>query len=105
MNIAETTELLTRVQIIDNRRVEEATVLAWFELVDDLDFDQALEAVRLHFRESTEYLKPVHVRAGVERIRVAGLGPERDEFGNDIEPDAPALAAFRRLAQQKEIGA
>lgn len=98
MNIQETTELLTRIQIIDNRRVEEATVLAWFELVEDLALDAALEAVRLHFRESTEYLKPAHIRAGIERIRVSGLGPREDDFGNVIDPDAQALAAHNRLA-------
>lgn len=97
MNIQETTELLTRIQIIDNRRVEEATVLAWFELVGDLDLAPALEAVRLHFRDSTEYLKPAHVRAGIERIRVAGLGAQEDEHGNLIDPEPAALAAYQRL--------
>ncbi|MCT1363933.1 hypothetical protein [Microbacterium sp. p3-SID131] len=104
MNIQETTELLTRIQVIDNRRVEEATVLAWFELVDDLDLATALEAVRLHFRESTAYLTPAHVRVAVERIRLAGLGPQQDEYGNDIEPDYPAVAAYERLhPEQKAI--
>lgn len=96
MNIQQTTELLTRIQIIDNRKVEEATVLAWHELVGDLDFDMAVEAAKLHFRESTAYLTPAHVRANVERMLVAGLGDREDECGNRVEPDPVALAALRR---------
>lgn len=106
MNIEGTNDLLVHIQIIDNRQVGDATVLEWHELVSDLDYDEALEAVRLHFRDSTEYLKPAHIRAGVERIRRAGLGPQRDEFDNDIEPDRPAIAAYQRLnPDAKEITA
>lgn len=103
MNIRETTELLTRAQLIDNRRVEEATVLAWHELVDDIDFAPAVEAVRLHFRESTAYLVPAHVRKNVDRILYAAEQPE-DEYGNPLEPDRAALAARARLQQRPELG-
>ncbi|WP_336642301.1 hypothetical protein [Microbacterium sp. MMO-56] len=98
MNIRETTDLLVRIQIIDNRRFEEATVLAWHVLVGDLDYAAAVEAVQLHFRESTAYLVPAHVRQGVERILLAGLGAREDEFGNVLDVDEPALAAHQRLA-------
>ncbi|UGS27603.1 hypothetical protein K8F61_05285 [Microbacterium resistens] len=98
MNVQETTDLLTRIQIIDNRRVEEATVLAWFELVADLDHGMAVEAAKLHFRESTAYLTPAHVRANVERIRFAALGPVEDEWGNLVDPEPAALEAAQRLA-------
>lgn len=96
MNVQETTDLLTRIQVIDNRRVEEATVLAWFELVADLDHGQAVEAAKLHFRESTVYLTPAHIRANVERMQVASLGAREDEWGNPVEVDEAALSAYRR---------
>ncbi|MFK4760329.1 hypothetical protein ACI3KS_05275 [Microbacterium sp. ZW T5_45] len=106
MTIDETATLLANIQLIDNRRVEEETIIAWHVLVGDLDFTMSLEAARLHFRDSTEYLKPAHVRAGVERILLAGLGSRQDEFGNDIETDGPALAAFQRIsASRKELSA
>lgn len=104
MTIDETATLLANIQLIDNRRVEEETIIAWHALVSDLDFSMSLEAARLHFRDSTEYLKPAHVRAGVERILLAGLEARQDEFGNDVEIDGPALAAHRRLtASRREI--
>lgn len=98
MTIEETATLLANIQFIDNRRIEEQTIIAWHSLVGDLDFSMALEAARLHLRESTEYLRPAHVRGGVERIMLAGLGPRRDEFDNELPVDGPALAAHRRLA-------
>lgn len=97
MDIDETADLLAEVQLIDNRRVEEATLVAWHRLVDDLDYSEAVEAVRLHFRTSTAYLTPAHLRVAVDRIRLAGLGPREDEWGNEIEPDVPAVAAWERL--------
>lgn len=104
MDITQTADLLAEVQLIDNRRIEEATLVAWHRLVDDLDYAEAVEAVRLHFRTSTAYLTPAHVRAAVERIHQAGIGPMQDEFGNDIEPDLPAVAAYERLhPEQKAI--
>lgn len=103
MNIQETNALLTRIQVIDNRQIGDSTVLAWHELVEDLDYRMAVEAVRLHFRESTAYLVPAHVRAGVERILLAGLGAREDEFGNRLDVDEPALAAHRRLRAAREV--
>jgi hypothetical protein len=35
----------------------------------DLGYDEALQAVRAHFRDSTDYLKPAHVRRLVMEIR------------------------------------
>lgn len=105
MNIQETNQLLIRIQVIDNRQIGDSTVIAWHELVGDLDYGQAVEAVKLHQRESTAYLTPAHVRANVERILLAGLGAREDEWGNEIEADTSALSAWRRLQQQKGIGA
>ena len=105
MNIQETNQLLIRMQVIDNRQIGDATVIAWHELVGDLDYAASVEAVKLHQRESTVYLTPAHVRANVERIVLAGLGARDDEFGNALEVDEPALAAHRRLAAVRAIGA
>ncbi|MBS1674101.1 MAG: hypothetical protein JSS74_09075 [Actinobacteria bacterium] len=105
MNIQQTNQLLIRIQMIDNRQIGDSTVLAWHELVGDLSYEHALEAVKLHQRESTAYLTPAHVRANVERIMLAGLGRREDEYGNEIEADRPALAAWQRLQLQKGISA
>lgn len=105
MNAIEIGKLLGEISGIDNRQVDEGTVMLWIPLVGDLDFSQSIEAVRLHRRESTAYLLPAHVRQGVERILLAGLGTRQDEWGNDLDEDTAAVAAWRRLQQQKGISA
>lgn len=105
MNIQETNQLLIRIQVIDNRQIGDSTVLAWHELVGDLSYEHAVEAVKLHQRESTAYLTPAHVRANVERMLTAALGDREDECGNRIPADPVALAAYQRAtAAWKGIG-
>lgn len=104
MNAVEVGKLLAEVSVIDARQVDEAAVLVWMPLVGDLDYAMSVEALRLHRRESTAYLTPAHIRANVERMLLASLGERRDEWGNRIEPDAVALAAYRRaVAGRGEI--
>lgn len=104
MNIQQTNQLLARIQVIDNRQIGDSTVLAWHELVGDLDYAASVEAVRLHFRESTSYLLPAHVVQGVARILHADPNPE-DEHGNRLARDEAALAARQRLAAHREVTA
>lgn len=97
MNIEETSKMLGLIQVIDNRRVDEATILAWLPLVEDLEYAEAVEAVTMHRRESTGYLLPAHVRQNVARIRSASPFVE-DEFGNLLPVDEVALYAQRKIA-------
>lgn len=56
----------------DRRTIGETDIRAWHQDIGDLDFDVACEAVSVHFRESTEYLMPAHLRriaAGIIRER------------------------------------
>lgn len=102
MNIEQTAELLARMQLIDNRRVEKLTISVWHELVGDLDSGLAIEAVKLHQRESTAYLTPAHVRGNVERMLRASLGDGTDEWGNRIPADPGAVAAYQRATSTRK---
>lgn len=68
MNKSDVAKVLTIASAVDNRRVEPETVNAWFELIGDLSVEVAVEAVRLHQRESDDYLMPVHVRRNAARV-------------------------------------
>lgn len=104
MDIQQTAELLGEIVIGDNRRVDDDVLMQWHELVGDLDFATAREAVMLHRRESTAWLTAAHVRANVERMRVAALGPQEDDNGNLIAPEPAALDAARRaLGRNREV--
>ena len=89
MNNAQVAAVLAKIQLGDNRETDAAgLVLAeWVDSIGDLDFDDAVEAVRMHRKESTDYLTPAHVRAGVKRVR------ELRSPSNDTTPDR-----FKQLA-------
>lgn len=94
MNLAETYDLLIMIRQFDNRQVDDGTVVAWHATLGDLEYRDCAVGVVDHFRESDDYLKPVHVRRGAERSaerrRIAdrdarlaavpelGAGPTRD---------------------------
>jgi hypothetical protein len=68
VNLAETHDLLTLIAVYDNRRFDDATVLAWHEVLGDRSFADCRIAVVKHFGSSHEYLMPVHVRQGAAEI-------------------------------------
>lgn len=71
MNLAETNDLLTLASTLDNRRFDDATVVAWHEILADLPFVDCRAAVFAHFAEESAYLMPVHIRRrAVEADRI-----------------------------------
>lgn len=68
MTPADIARVLAKAAAFDSRTVGEADILAWFEALGDLDVDDALAAVTRHYRESTDWLKPAHVRRIVGEI-------------------------------------
>ncbi len=102
MDIQQTAQLVALIQIGDNRRVDRAVIAAWHDLVQDLPLDDALEAVRVHRRESTDYLLPAHVIAGVKRLRGARLAAAEPPMP-DVDPDDVAAYQARRRQMLAEI--
>lgn len=68
MNLVETHDLLTLVAKYDNRRFDDATVMAWQEVLADLPFDDCRTAVVAHFGGAEVYLMPVHIVRGATDI-------------------------------------
>lgn len=69
MNARDVSQVLAKAAAFDNRTIGEAEILVWLEAIGDLPLEDALTAVTRHYRESTEWLKPVHVREQVLAIR------------------------------------
>lgn len=89
MNLAETHDLLTFIAVYDNRRFDDATVLAWHPIVSALSFDDCRAAVVEHFATSEAYLMPVHVRAGA-RERAHRRREHEDRLAIQAELEGPA---------------
>ena len=68
MNKAECAKVLAKIQLGDNRQVDQLTLEEWFDTIGHLDFLAAVAGVRLHRQESTEYLMPAHVIRNANRV-------------------------------------
>ncbi|HBH58506.1 MAG TPA: hypothetical protein DDY41_10280 [Arthrobacter bacterium] len=66
MNIAETSMVLAKIQAFDNRNVDDATTIAWQEVLEPHTVQDALEAVSDYFRVYSAWIMPAHI---VERVR------------------------------------
>jgi hypothetical protein len=67
---AETARLLAKIQAYDRRTVGKADIAAWHEAIGDVPYSEALFAVAVHFRSSTEWLLPARLRELVKSARV-----------------------------------
>lgn len=104
MNTDELTMLLARIQVIDNRQVDALTIEAWTPLMSRIDYADAVQAVNHHFTNSTDYLQPAHIRAGVARVRSDREREEsRQRAMRPIEPSRntfPGREVFNAMVQQ-----
>lgn len=73
MNVEEVTVLLARIQVLDNRQVDELTIQAWTPLLAHVPYGAAVDAVNGHFQQSTEYLQPAHIIGRVRAVQRAAL--------------------------------
>lgn len=62
MTPSEVARVLTKAAAYDSRTIGEADVLAWHEVLSEVDLADGLAAVALHYAEHTERLMPAHVR-------------------------------------------
>lgn len=88
MKRSEVAELLARVVAFDRRTIGDSDVLAWYEVLSDIDYQDALAAVVGHFKISQEWLMPVHVRTGAKALRRERLSRVVDHVP-DADPDIP----------------
>jgi len=85
VNAAQVAAVVAKIRLGDNRETSREVILEWVDSIGDLDFDDAVEAVRMHRRETTVYLQPAHVRANVRLLRA------RRE--RDVRVSQPMVAA------------
>lgn len=61
MNLQDANKLLTAIAVGDNRKVDDVAIAYWAGLLYDIRLADALQAVAVHRRESTEWLQPAHI--------------------------------------------
>lgn len=101
MNTEQLTTLLARIQVLDNRQVDELTIQAWAPLMEDVNYHDAVAAVNRHFRESTEYLKPAHIIRSIRTAHQGTMSETRDECPPGMHrrlPDGTCILCTNRPA-------
>lgn len=69
MTPADMADVLTAIGAYDGRKISDIDVAAWHAAVGDLDRDDALTAVARHHGNTTDWMKPGHLRQIVLTIR------------------------------------
>lgn len=87
MNLVETDQLLTVIQNLDKRKIDDATVLLWQQILGDLDYADCVRAAINHFRESTDYLLPAHIVAGARTIERERIREENQRRALEAAPE------------------
>lgn len=76
MNIAEARKLLEEVSVIDNRKLSQELVQAWYKIVGHIDYRVAERALLLARRDpNIAYVEPKHIMAKVPQA----IGELNDE--------------------------
>jgi hypothetical protein len=103
MNHAETYDLLTFIAAYDNRRFDDATVLAWQPIFADMPFADCRMAVTAHFASSEAYLMPVHVAQGAREIERRRIRAERERLAIEQAPVLDPRPLSDRSAEIQEF--
>lgn len=79
MDIKETGLLLAKMSLVDNRTCSQETILAWQEILQDTEYEDALTALLTHWRTSPDYIRPYHI---VEGAKVAKAERRKQVYGS-----------------------
>lgn len=90
MNTREAFQLLTLASARDGRTVDVEVATVWADDLAYIPLEDAVEAARMHYRESSAWLMPAHVTANVKRIREQRDREER--VRRQLEPPKPLPA-------------
>lgn len=69
MTIEETAKLLAKIALIENKSATDEQIVAWAEILSDVMFVDANEALVRHYKSSTESVKPAHIYRGAKEAK------------------------------------
>lgn len=69
MTPADTAKVLAKMSAFDQRTIGEADVVAWHEVIGGFNLQDCLEAVTLHYRETSQRAMPADIRKLAMGIR------------------------------------
>lgn len=100
MSPADAAKVLTLIATYDNRNFDHATATVWSDALTGLEVGDCLDAVRLHFRRSKEWLMPADIRAIARTLileRRAAETPAIKAEPSDPQADQQRAGRVREL--------
>jgi len=103
MNNRETGQVLATIQAYTNRTVDAATIRAWHALLHPYRVEDALQAVREHYRDSKEWLMPSDIIGRVRMIRAERLARFPQHLRLSARDEAAAVEAGTYRERMAEL--
>lgn len=110
MTPSDMADVLTAAGVYDGRKISPADVAAWHAAIGQYDREDAIAGVVRHYADSTEWLKPGHLKAQIQAIRnerAARLHPEAlalpSRFEADPQRDQRLAAGVQQLAERWSV--
>lgn len=69
MDMEQTSQLLAKAALVDNRKVTPEVIMAWAEALQHIPFQAGMWALTRHRANSTEWVQPAHIVAGYREWR------------------------------------
>ncbi len=106
MDARDVARVLTKAAAFDQRTVGDGDILAWLDAIGDLDVVDALAAVTRHYRDSTDFLRPAHLRRQVAGIVQERANADRERDAAERRSGAlPAISPGPTTDRSAEIAA
>ena len=98
---SEAFKLLTLASARDGRAVTQAHAKVWVEDLGQLEYLEAVGAMKLHYQESEKWILPAHIIANVKRVRELRAREQRRR----LPLPAPNQVTFDRDQYQRDVDA
>jgi hypothetical protein len=86
----ETSQILALCAAYDSRTVGRADILAWHDVIGDVAYADAMQAVKDHYRDHRERITVADIRDRVRAMRLARVENLEDvDLVRDVDPDDP----------------
>jgi hypothetical protein len=98
MNAEQAGRVLAKCASYDRRKIGDADVIAWFQVLGDLAYDDCIAAVIAHYGDTTDWIMPAHIRRLVmtarnRRLQNTEIPPPPVELLDDPAAYSAALHA------------
>lgn len=70
MNLEETSRILAKIALVENRKFTDEQIAMWQSLLKDIDLKHADEALTRYYQSQTEIIKPAHIYRLAKEIKL-----------------------------------